>query len=155
MATIIAAVNPGKLLQPLTRDKITEQEPEIQPPSKRSARIKSLELQQKKIISGQMEELKAAKLKAEQLVKQAKLQSRQRSRELKRTIRSVVLETLESFKAQVNRQLKNVRGAVGKNKKCITADLEARLNNVSDDVREHLEEQLGARVQALAEKWST
>lgn len=85
-------------------------------------------------------------------MKQAKLQSRQRSRELKRTIRSVVLETLESFKAQVNRQLKNVRGAVGKNKKCITADLEARLNNVSDDVREHLEEQLGARVQELAEK---
>ena len=95
--------------------------------------------------------MKAAKLKAEQLAKQVKYQNQERIRDLKKTIRGVVLETLESFKSNVNRQLKNVKGTLGKNKK-LQADfkIETRLENLSDDVRERLEEQLGTRVQDLA-----
>ena len=56
----------------------------------------------------------------------------------------MVHETMEYFKASVNRQLKNVRGAVGKNKKKIEDTFETRLENVSDDVKDQLEKQLGA-----------
>ena len=133
-------------------------EPDNPPPTKRSsARLQRLEMEQKKKkeLANQIIELKAAKLKAEHLAKQSKLQYQQRQRDLKRTIRQVVRETMESFKSSVDQKLKSVRGAVTKNKKKIDDTFESRLQNLSDDVRSGLEQELGERVKELRHRLDT
>ena len=138
--------------------KKAEPEPDNPPPTKRSsARIQRLEQEQKKKtdLANKIIELKAAKLKAENLAKQTKLQYQQRQRDLKRTIRQVVRETMESFKSSVDQKLKSVRGAVTKNKKKIEDTFENRLQNLSADVREGLEQELGERVKELTNRLDT
>ena len=139
-------------------------QPPLNAPCKRSERIQQqteqrLTQEQFKLVHKKIQELETAKLKANEEAKRARLNSQQRTRDLKKTIRGVVREQMEKFKTNVNRQLKNVRGTVGRHKdktnedfKSFQAGLEERLANVSEDVRELIEADLRARVQELADK---
>ena len=122
-------------------------QPPTKAPCKRSERIQKQTSQklteaQFKAVHAKIQALEAAKLKANEEAKRARLNSQQRTRDLKKTIRSVVREQMEKFKTNVNRQLKNVRGTVGKHKdktnedflQSFQAGLEERLANVSEDV---------------------
>ena len=122
-------------------------QPPPKAPCKRSERIQQQTSQklteaQFKAVHAKIQALEAAKLKANEEAKRARLNSQQRTRDLKKTIRSVVREQMEKFKTNVNRQLKNVRGTVGKHKdktnedflQSFQAGLEERLANVSEDV---------------------
>ena len=139
-------------------------QPSPKAPCKRSERIQQqtsqkLTEKQFKVVHQKIQELEAAKLKANEEAKRARLNSQQRTRDLKKTIRGVVREQMEKFKTNVNRQLNNVRGTVKKHKAQSNADfesfragLEERLANVSEDVRELIEADLRARVEELSEK---
>ena len=139
-------------------------QPPPKAPCKRSERIQQqtsqkLTQEQFKAVHAKIKALEAAKFKANEEAKRARLNSQQRTRDLKKTIRSVVREQMDKFKTNVNRQLKNVRGTVGKHKaktdedfQSFQAGLEERLANVSEDVRELIEADLRARVQELADK---
>lgn len=115
-------------------------------------RAPSRRLQMQKKKKSNVQDLKAEQLKKERDAKLAKLEQQKRSRELKAKIREVVSQTMENFKKNVNRQLKTVRGTVKDNKIALENTFEARLDNVSGDLKTRLEQQLKDRVQELADK---
>lgn len=132
-----------------------------QPQCKRSKRLEKQRQEiskQAKLLEAKAAELKkaaeakAAKIQKAAEARKARAEALKRTRELRAEIKTVVRETLDSFKQSMNRKLNSVRGSLGKSKKKMETDLNKRLANVSDDVRQALEGELGSRVKDLAHK---
>ena len=120
-----------------------------------SKRIKKLEVENR--IREQLEEkirqLELDNKRKVQQARQAKLDAQRNQRELRKEIRAVVRETMDNFKASINRRLKTVQGTVGSHKKSFEAKLR-EIENIGGEVRDALEAELGDRVQTLADKVS-
>ena len=111
-----------------------------------SVRIQKVE--ERKSVENKKLAIKAAREQRREQAKQARLDAQKRERELKAKIRKIVVETMTSFKQSINKKLTLVKGSLGKKQ----ATLDEKLDSLTDDVKQTLEDELGSRVQVLADK---
>ena len=118
-----------------------------------STRIKKLEAENRirDQLEGKIRQLELENKRTVQQARKAKLEAQRNQRELRKEIKAVVRETMDTFKASINRRLKTVQGTVGSHKKTFQAKLR-QIENMGGEVRDALEAELGVRVQNLHER---